>query len=428
MYIKIKGGKILLIFKDVDKSYGKNKANRNINISFESGKVYGLLGRDYSGKSTLMKLAAGQIKPNNGQITLDDSRIYENSKVIEMISLAREDGIGIDDLKIEKMMDMASVSYKNWDEDFKNLLVNEFEMDTNTRFYKLSKEEQNLVGIIIGLASRAEWTMFDELSFDLSKTNAMKFREILKRDLENNPRTVIISNRDVDETVELFDNIVVMRDGKIILDESMDTVESKLLYISGDGSKMDDIEAYKQIIFKESFGDTIVLGIYDEVTEEEKIGYKARGLSISKMPFDRGYKYFTEDSIEKEKDEEADVVLKMDYSPKADDVSPEPAIADANINAVETDEEIIESEPVRKSEPVIKLKPAPKAVEEADTAETDIASEHSKSETILNLTEDKAVVEEELDIERTDRIKILDSDIDAKSNTEEGGDIDGESE
>lgn len=418
----------MLTFKDVDKSYGKVKANRNINLNFESGKIYGVLGRDYSGKSTLLKLAAGQIKPSNGQVTLDGNRIYENSKTVENISLAREEGIGIDDLKVQKMIDMASVSYKNWDDDFKNLLVEEFELDTNKRYYKLSKEEQSLVGIIIGLASRAEWTLFDDLSADLGKRNIMKFCEILKMDHMHNPRTVIISNRDIDETADLFDHIIVMRDGKIIIDEPMEIVKSKLRYVSGESSKIEDIEAYKQTIFKSSFGDTVVLGIYDDLDEDLKIAYKARGITISEMPIDRGYKYFTEDSIERDKEEIGEVELKMDYTPKA----PEP-LESEKVVLVDSTEKVIEmndeaEEPVLKAEAplaekVIKSDDVP---EELEPLETEKVFKVDKEDL---QADDSADTENAGNMDKTDRLLI--SAIDkkaAESNKRKGGDTSEQSE
>lgn len=287
----------MIEFKNVEKSFRKEKVIRGVDLSLEAGKVYGILGKDFSGKSTLLKLASGQSKPSEGEVLFDGTKIYEKSNITENICFVREEGIGIDDLKVNKMLRMASIAYKNWDEKFKDVLVEEFEIDLNQRYYKLSREEQMLVGVITGLASRADWTIFDEPSTYLSTVNLQKFCEILRIDLESNPRSIIITSREVDLTDSLMDEVIVMRSGKVVINGDLDTIKSRLFYISGDKDSVRDVEIYKNLIFKESFGDTIVLGVYDDITSSLRDSYRGRGLVTSEMPFERAYFYFTNDLI-----------------------------------------------------------------------------------------------------------------------------------
>ena len=80
----------MLEIKDLNKSYGKTKVLRDINIDIEENKIYGLLGRNGAGKTTLLNLISSQIIRNSGQISLDGEEIFENSKAMEEICLIKD--------------------------------------------------------------------------------------------------------------------------------------------------------------------------------------------------------------------------------------------------------------------------------------------------------------------------------------------------
>ncbi|MDO5707617.1 MAG: ATP-binding cassette domain-containing protein [Andreesenia angusta] len=300
----------MIELKNIEKSYKNKKALRNIEIELKSGYIYGLIGKKYSGKSSLLNIISGQVKASNGEIKYEGLNVYENPKVVEEIALVKENGGVIDNLKVKKIMEFAKIAYKNWDEVFKDLLVNEFEIDLNQHYYKMTDEKQALVRIIIGLASRAKWTLFDEPIKNLSKINSHKFCEIIRRDLEEYPRTIVISSSTIDCSIKLFDKIIILRDGKVLLDEDIDVVKQKLYYASGQDDIL-DIQLEKNIIFREEFGNTTVLGIYDDIEKDEIERYKEKNISISDMPIYRGYSYFTEEYMGYEKEEDIDIVLKM---------------------------------------------------------------------------------------------------------------------
>lgn len=300
----------MITLENIEKSFSGKKVLRNINLKLNPGKIYGILGKNFSGKTTLLKIISGQLKSDSGDLLFNEEKIYEKPKILENISLVREEGIGIDDLKVKKMMELAKIAYKNWDDNFKELLIKEFNIDIEQRYYKLTREKQTLVSMIIGIASRADWTLFDEPTLGISKTNLAKFCEIIRRDLIEYPRTIIISNNCVDCTSNLFDEVIIMKNGKIILNEDMNALKDKLYYASGRKSII-DVQMEKNIIFKEEFGETTVLGIYDEISTMEKYSYEEKYIDISKMPFNRAYNYFTEGYSESEPEEEPIVSLAM---------------------------------------------------------------------------------------------------------------------
>lgn len=396
----------MIVLENLEKSYDGKKVLRNINLTLEPGKIYGILGKDFSGKTSLLKIISGQMKADSGKALFEGVKIYEKPDIIENISLVREEGIGIDDLKVKKMMNLARIAYKNWDEEFKELLVEEFDIDMDQRFYRLTREKQTLVGVVIGLASRAEWTVFDEPTLGLSKINAAKFCEIMRRDILENPRTVVISNSRIDCTSNLFDSIVIMREGRIILDEELETVKNRLFYASGQKSII-DIQLEKNVIFKEQFGDTTVVGIYDDISTMEKYAYGEKNIDISKMPLYRAYSYFTEEYIEPEKEEDMEVILKM----YGDDEAEEEIIVIEEEHEEEQDEEpkVIKSEVTQ----TVTEKDGEEIVETVskDIIE-DISEESGESEEISEETGKIEIIERE---DKEENSEETEADADVKS-------------
>ncbi|NLY85317.1 MAG: ATP-binding cassette domain-containing protein [Tissierellia bacterium] len=111
---------------NLNKSYGKNKVLTDINLKIEENKIYGLLGRNGAGKTTLLSLISNQILRNSGEIRLDGEEVFENPRALEDICLVKELPQSLKEKKAKLILEQASIMYKNWDEEYKNYLIKEF--------------------------------------------------------------------------------------------------------------------------------------------------------------------------------------------------------------------------------------------------------------------------------------------------------------
>lgn len=111
---------------NLNKSYGKNKVLTDINLKIEENKIYGLLGRNGAGKTTLLSLISNQILRNSGEIRLDGEEVFENPRALEEICLVKELPQSFKEKKAKLILEQASIMYKNWDEEYKNYLIKEF--------------------------------------------------------------------------------------------------------------------------------------------------------------------------------------------------------------------------------------------------------------------------------------------------------------
>jgi len=290
----------MLEIKDLNKSYGKAKVLRDINIDIEENKIYGLLGRNGVGKTTLLNLIASQIIKDSGEIKLDGEEVFENSKSMENICLVKNLPDSIKEKKVKDILGLAGIMYKNWDNEYKDYLIKEFKLDTKKKLLKLSTGNQTILGLIIGLASRSKITMFDEPTLGLDAAMRYKFYNLLLEDYEKNPRTIIISTHLIDEVANLFEEVIILNDEKIALKDEVDALKEKSYFLSGQEDVINLTIKDKRVIHREEFGSTKIVGIYGSLSDQEIKKIKGNNIEISNIPLQKLFIYLTEDIMREE--------------------------------------------------------------------------------------------------------------------------------
>ena len=79
-----------LVCENLNKSYGKKPVLENLNLTLESGRIYGLIGRNGAGKTTMLSIMSNQNPASGGQVKLDGENIWENRKALDRICFSRE--------------------------------------------------------------------------------------------------------------------------------------------------------------------------------------------------------------------------------------------------------------------------------------------------------------------------------------------------
>jgi len=287
----------MLELKNISKSYGRNKVLKNIDLHLEEGVIYGLLGRNGVGKSTLLNIISGQVRNDEGELLLDGNTIFENQLAIDDICLVKEKGLPLDDERIKYIFKVASLLYKDWDEEYKDRLVKEFNLDIRRKYHKLSRGTQTIVGLIIGLASKARLTMFDEPSLGLDAAHRDRFYNLLLRDNEEGQRTFIISTHLIDEVTNIFEEVIILKDGAVYLKDEVSNILEDGYYLNGKEENILSIVKNKNIIHKEQFGPSVIIGIFDSLDKEEKEELKGLNVEISKIPLQKLFVYMTDKII-----------------------------------------------------------------------------------------------------------------------------------
>ena len=143
----------------LSRRYRDQAALDDVSLVVEPGTVTGLLGRNGAGKTTLMRIVTGQEFPTRGAIRVFGQAPAENDAVLRRMVFVREEQ-AYPDFRVGHAIRVASWFYPNWDQELARRLLADFDLPLGQRIKKLSRGMRSAVGITIGLAARAELTLW----------------------------------------------------------------------------------------------------------------------------------------------------------------------------------------------------------------------------------------------------------------------------
>ena len=226
-----------LICENLTKNYGKKTVLENLNLTLESGKIYGLIGRNGAGKTTMLSIMSNQNPATDGKVTLDGENIWENRKALDRICFSRELNItqenGLAAYTIKKYLDVAASYYVNWDKEMAKNLVEKFELKPKQKLGKLSKGMLSMVTIIVAMASKAEFTFLDEPVAGLDVVARELFYKLLLNEYTETGRTFVISTHIIEEAADVMEEVIIINKGKIIRHANTQELVDSARYVTG---------------------------------------------------------------------------------------------------------------------------------------------------------------------------------------------------
>ncbi|RDI31388.1 ABC-2 type transport system ATP-binding protein [Rhodococcus sp. AG1013] len=236
------------------KRYGDVTALDDISFDLREGKIYGLLGRNGAGKTTLMKILTGQELPSSGEVSAFGGAPFENADVLQNVCFVKESQKYPDDLKVKHVLSAAALLLPGWDGEFAGRLMDDFQLPECRRVKKLSRGMTSALGIVIGLASRAPLTLFDEPYLGLDAVARQLFYDRLLADYVDHPRTVVLSTHLIDEVADLLEHVIVIDGGRVVTDADSDDLRSRHVLASGRAAGVDAFTAGRTVLHREDIG------------------------------------------------------------------------------------------------------------------------------------------------------------------------------
>lgn len=238
----------------VSRRFGSVRALDGVSFRVEENSICGLLGRNGAGKTTLMQLLTGQDFATTGSIALFGESPVENAGVLERVCFIKESQKYPDDFTVKHVLKSAPWFFPHWDGDFAAALVADFRLPVARKVKKLSRGQLSAVGVVVGLASRAPITFFDEPYLGLDAVARHLFYDRLLEDYAVHPRTVILSTHLIDEVGDLLEHVLVLDEGRIIMDLPADEARASAVTVSGVASAVDGFTSNRTVLHRDSLG------------------------------------------------------------------------------------------------------------------------------------------------------------------------------
>ncbi|WP_129660943.1 ABC transporter ATP-binding protein [Rothia halotolerans] len=222
-----------VVVRGLNRRFGRVEALRDIHLELAPNRIHGLVGRNGAGKTTLLSTLVGQVIPSSGSVEVLGGRSLENPAVLSRTVYVRDHQCYPDDMRVHHVLGIARRAYPRWDEGLARRLTEDFRLSPRARTKKLSTGQRTSLGIIVGLASRAELTIFDEPYSGLDPVARGVFYDRLLEDFAEHPRTVIISTHLVDEIADLLNDVILLDDGAVTLHESQERARDRAYRLAG---------------------------------------------------------------------------------------------------------------------------------------------------------------------------------------------------
>jgi ABC-2 type transport system ATP-binding protein len=243
-----------------------------LDLRLAPGKIHGLLGRNGSGKSTLAATLAGFRQPDEGRVLIEGGDLgaaqepYENAVVTSRVCLIRESGDLPGNAPVKYAIRLAAALRPYWDEDLAGDLLDRFEVPLNKKIQKLSRGKRSALGVVLGLASRAPLTIFDESYLGMDVPSRNLFYDMLLADYTEVPRTIVLSTHLVSEVSALLEEVVILDKGRLVTQSPVDALRGRGASIVGPAAAVDEFTAGFTVLGEERLGgtkSTTVLGDLD---------------------------------------------------------------------------------------------------------------------------------------------------------------------
>ncbi len=264
----------------LSRRYGGVRAVDDVSFEIPEHSICGLLGRNGAGKSTLMQLITGQEFPSAGRVLVDGQDPVENARVLARTAFVKESQRYPDDFQPRHVFATAPRFFEHWDAEFAARLVDEFRLPMRTRIKKLSRGQLSSIGVIVGLAARAPITLFDEPYLGLDAVARQRFYDTLLADYAAHPRTIVLSTHLIDEVADLLEHVLVIDDGRIIIDSAADDLRGRAMTVVG---RTDDVERFvasRTVLHRDRLGGLASVTI-DGVDDADRLAAIAAGLELA---------------------------------------------------------------------------------------------------------------------------------------------------
>lgn len=269
--------------KNVVKTFKHKKALKNVTFTLEGPKIIGFLGHNGAGKTTFLNLLAGLIAPTSGSISVNGENVFNTPATLRDICFIAESGNFQEEMTIAQALKANSFFYPQWDEALARELLEVFALNPKDKVRGLSKGMVSALGIITGFASNAGITIFDEPYIGLDVAARNTFYDLLIEQQTENPRLFILSTHLIDEASELFEEILILNEGQLLLQKAAEEWHQHIVAVKGNASDVEQAIHGLEVIYQHMFMQELTAIIYSNGRPIEGQNLKLERVSLQDM-------------------------------------------------------------------------------------------------------------------------------------------------
>ena len=228
-------------------SYGsrKSKVLDDFSMSLDKGSVYGLLGKNGTGKSTLLYLMAGLLRPQSGRVLYQGADVTKRSpSTLQDMFLVPEE-FALPYVSLKQYVKLNAPFYPKFSDELLKACLRDFDMNEDIHLGELSMGQKKKAFMCFALATNTSLLMMDEPSNGLDIPSKSQFRKVIASGMADD-KAVIISTHQVRDIDSLLDHVLIMDGSRLLLNEQVANICDRLYFAEQGVSEPTDDALYVQ--------------------------------------------------------------------------------------------------------------------------------------------------------------------------------------
>jgi ABC-2 type transport system ATP-binding protein len=258
---------------EINKAFDKHEAVKNVNMTINKGSIYGLIGSNGAGKTTIIKLLAGIYKQDSGKVLLDGATIFENQDMKEKIFYISDQPYFFPQYTVRQMANFYKSIYPSWNEARFMKLAEVFSFGMNKKLHTFSKGIQRQAAFWLALSTMPEILILDEPMDGLDPVARKKVKNLLIQDVADREMTILISSHNLREIEDICDHIGILHNGLLLLEKDLDDLKSDIhkVQVAYRGETPQHLENHLTMLHCERRGSVMVCIIRGKEEQIEKV-------------------------------------------------------------------------------------------------------------------------------------------------------------
>ncbi|AGF57315.1 ABC-2 type transport system ATP-binding protein [Clostridium saccharoperbutylacetonicum] len=201
---------------------------KDINLKINKGTIFGIIGPNGVGKTTLLRCLTGIYQPTCGSVNYDGREVYDNVDVKSEIGYVADENIMQSKFKVKEILKYYKYSYKNFDEVRFNQLNKIFKIPTNKFIFQLSKGMKMRLSIMLSFSIKAKYLILDEPTSGLDAILKNKLLKLFADEVIENGTTIVISSHHLSELERICDEVAILDEGVVSYENSVENMKNKI--------------------------------------------------------------------------------------------------------------------------------------------------------------------------------------------------------
>lgn len=267
----------------VSKNYGSTRALKDVNLTLEENKIYGLLGRNGAGKTTLLNIINNRVFANEGTVKFDGNNAVEGQSVQSQLYFVGEKMLFPDSMKVNKAIKWTADFYPDFDQEYANHLAEIFELPQKSKIKALSTGYKSIFKNVLALSVNTPFVFLDEPVLGLDANHRELFYKLLIEKYIETPSTYVISTHLIEEVANIIEEVVIIKKGEIIKKESRDRLLGQGYSVSGAAAAVDRYANGRNVIGMDTLGGLKSAYILGTPDKDQAVGLEFSTLDLQKL-------------------------------------------------------------------------------------------------------------------------------------------------